>query len=197
MTDATNGGVAADDRTRSVERACDYAVGSFEIRMAQIEGLRNRSLVALGLMSAPLAVLAATGVMERLRSVLWLPLCLFAFAFVLALVPLLSVQVVHPVKLKSLHSHIGRYTAGQIDEALLRDTAEADTLGESLARATAVYTDNALRVATVGLAAFMLPLAAPGMTAREAAALGLLVGAFALGLVELGRMAIRLSVRAD
>ncbi len=184
----------SENRDLAVQRACDYASSTFQAGLTEIENLRNRSLIALGLMSAGAALLATAETVQRLRPVMWIPGTLFIFALAAALPPLMSVSIVHPVKLVRLHKNLDDYTSSQVDEGLLRDTAEADTRGERMAHATAVYTNNALRLATLGLVALAAPVVVTALPATAASLLGVLVGAGMLGLVELGRNAIRLSV---
>lgn len=183
------------DGAASLSLAFEYATTAFRDRVSHIENMRNRALVGLALLSAASAFLTVQGVVERVRPILWLPAIFFALALVACIPPLMSLPVVHPLPLRDLNRHVQELTPEALRALVLRDTASSDELAECLAKATATYTDNGLRFAVMGTSTLALPVVLPSLGLFEAAWLSVLVGLCLLSLIELGRRAIRLSIK--
>ncbi len=193
----TDGASSTDnEEALTTARACDYATSSFRVRLAEIETRRRSALTALGVVSAASAVLGFSGA-ERLQPIMWLPGFLFFVAFVLALPPLMSVRIMHPIKLAELRDECRRMSRLELDKEILANTAQADSSAEKFSRATSLCTDNALRAAIIGLWILVVPLALGGMPIEGAAWVGLFVGVYAVILVELCRRALLLTTAAE
>jgi len=190
IVESTSGADAAANRAAGLDRACEFAVESFRARIQHLEYMRNRSLVALALLSGAATLLAVGGVLERLQPVLWVPVMLFGLALIVSLPPLMSVGVPHPIALSDLYACAREKDSQVVTEVLLRDSALADQYGEKLARATAVYTDNGLRLAVIGTVSLVVPLVLPTLRVSVAVGIGVLLGLVSVALVELGRHVI-------
>jgi len=175
-------------------RACDYATGIFRARMTEIENLRNRSVVSLGLISASSALLTLTGAIERLGSLMWVPALLLGAALALSLPPLMSVSIVYPVDLKSFKNAVETSDPHEVDHAVLNNTVAADEKAERLARATALFTNNALRLAALGLSTLTVAVVFTDLEPIGGVLTGFVVGVLLLAVVEWWRYAMKMGL---
>ena len=174
-------------RHAAVQRSCDYATGIFSARMTEIENLRNRSVVSLGLISASSALLALNNVIPRLGFWACAPLIFLAGALALSLPPLMSVRIVYPVDLKSFKAALNQMTPEEIDQALFDNTVAADEFAEHLARSTAAFTDNALRMGTLGLVILAAAVVLTEVDPLTSILVGFGAGVLVLAIVECWR----------
>lgn len=182
----------ADEPVR-IEVALGYALRTFEIRLQEIERLRTRSLVSLGLMSGAAALLAIDGMPERLMGVFGIPAAFFIFSIVLAIPPLMSLTIVYPMKLRLLNEYTREYTATAIRKALLRDTAESDEAAQRLCEAISMYSDASIRTSLVGVSALVAAAMSPATQVHFYVWLGVAVGVAIVGIAGVLRGPLKIS----
>lgn len=184
------------DRVRALRFAYEYASAEFGARIEHLEAMRNRSLVALTLMSVAAGLLGTGELTSTASDALWLSVVLIGLAVVFALPPLLSLGVTYPVKLSTLERNAKEFTPEQMIEGLLRDIVDTAAAAEQLSHAIGVYTSSSLMFAVAGLSGLAALVGTSADDRWVRVALGTAAGALACGLILYGRRVLNQAGKA-